>query len=165
MISMRVALATGAMAASMLLGCGGDESMLVPGLPSDFTGPGVYTVPAAPGVSFAVSQVQVKQWAGTVGVYYELPTEFFAQAPDVTLTGTADGTGTIHLTGAAGTSTCTVETALLRCDENLSGVQFYAAQAKAALPPSDPRVSAVAAFTSEPIGVLSVALSGSAGAL
>jgi hypothetical protein len=42
--------------------------------------------------------------------------------------------------------------------------RFYAAQAKSALPPSDPRVSAVDAFTSEPIGVLSVALPGRAGA-
>jgi hypothetical protein len=165
MIPMRVALVTAAMAASILFGCGGNESMLVPGLPADFTGPGVYTVPAAPGVSFAVYQVQVKQWAGRVGVYYELPDEFFAQTPDVSLTGTADGTGAIHLAGAAGTSTCTVETALLRCEENLSSVQFYAVQANAALPPSDPRVPAVEAFRSEPIGVLSVAFPGSAGAL
>lgn len=153
---MRVALVTVTMAASMLLGCGGGAT--VPGLPSDFKGPGVYTVPADPAVPFALAKVHIEQSPGSVSVYYELPAEFFPEVPDVKLTGTPDGTQTFHLAGDAGTSTCTVAAATLQCDEDLSGVHFDAAQAMAALPAGDPRVPAVDAFLAEPIGVLSVEL-------
>jgi hypothetical protein len=160
---MRTALVTAAMAAPMLLGCGGqvDGGATVPGLPADFTGPGVYTVPADPTVTFAIAKVRVEQAAGSLSVYYDLPAEFSAQEPDVELTGTPGGTETVHLSGEAGTSTCTVTPGLLRCEEVLSGVRFDAAQAMAA---GDPLTPAVTAFRSEPIGVLSVALPGSADA-
>jgi hypothetical protein len=164
MRSTYTALAMAAMTAPLLLGCGAEEAVnpVVAGLPADFTGPGVYTVPADPTVPFAIAHVDVYQEGGAITVYYELPADFFADAPQVELTGTPDDTGTFHLTGGAGTSTCTVGTTVLQCDEHLFGVQFDAAQAKAALPPSDPRAAAVEAFLEDPIGVLRVTLPGSA---
>jgi hypothetical protein len=160
MSPMRTALV---MAAPMLLGCRGqvDGGATVPGLPADFTGPGVYTVPADPAVTFAIATVRVEQAAGGVRVYYDLPAEFSAQEPDVELAGTPDGTETVHLSGEAGTSTCTVTPGFFRCEEDLSGVRFDAAQAMAA---GDPLTLAVRAFRSEPIGVLTVALPGSTSA-
>ena len=160
MSSMRTALVTAVMATTLLLGCdgSGDGGAVIAGLPTEYTGPGVYTVPAAPTVPFALAKVHVEQAGGTVSVYYDLPSEFFAQTPRVELTGTPDGTGTVHLSGDAGTSTCTVASAALQCEEDLTGVQFDAAAAIAALPPGDPQASAVAAFLSEPIGVLRMML-------
>ena len=161
---MRAALMMAVMAVPMLLACGGSGGggAVVAGLPADFTGPGVYTVPADPTVPFPIAKVHVEQDDGTVSVYYDLPAEFFAQTPHIEFTGTPDGTATVHLTGDAGTSTCTVASAVLQCDEDLSGLQFDAAQAKAALPPGDPQAPAVDAFLGEPIGVLSVSLTGGA---
>jgi hypothetical protein len=160
MISMRTALATAAMAVPLLIGCGGasgDEATMA-GLPGDLSGPGMYTVPADPTVQFAVSKIQVEEEGGTVTVYYDLPADFAPDSPHVVLSGTPDGTNKVHLSGAAGTSTCTIAAASFWCDEKLSGVHFDAQQAMAALPPGDPRAAAVDAFISEPIGVLTLAV-------
>ncbi len=161
---MHTARAVAAMAVPMLLGCGGAavDDPTVLGLPTDFMGPGVYTVPADPTVPFAVAKVHVEQAGGSVSVYYDLPAVFAAENSHIELTGPADGTATVHLTGDAGSSTCTVAAGVFSCDENLSGTRFDV-QATATLPPGDPRAAAVKAFIGEPIGVLDVTLSGSAG--
>jgi hypothetical protein len=163
MISMRTALATATLAAPLLLGCGaatGDATML--GLPAEVSGAAVYTVPADPTVTFPVSKVKVEQVDGIVSVYYELPADFAAQSSDIKLSGFADGTATVHLSGDAGTSTCTVASAVLVCNEDLSGLRFDPSQVMAN--PTDPLAAAIAAFMSEPIGVLTMALSGSSSA-
>jgi hypothetical protein len=164
MSSMRTVLATAFplfLGCGLLLGCGadgvgGDEATMA-GLPAAFSGPGTYTVPADPTVLFPITKVDVEQAGGSVSVYYELPTEFAAQT-HVDLTGPADGTATVHLSGDAGTSTCTIAAGALSCHEDLSGVQFDSAKAMSALPPGDPRAAAVDAFISEPIGVLTLQL-------
>jgi|HubBroStandDraft_6_1064221.scaffolds.fasta_scaffold386825_2 hypothetical protein len=146
-------------AAAAVVGCGGAAVEEVPGLPADFQGPGVYTVPAVPAASFAVSNVHVEQGGGTVSVYYDLPTDLVGGKQSVALTGPAGGTATVSLTGAAGTSTCTVSAGKMQCDEHLTGVHVDVAQALSELPPDDPRRAAVQAFSQDPIGVLAVTFS------
>jgi hypothetical protein len=150
------------MAAPMLLGCGAQSSVgaTVAGLPADFEGPGTYTVPEVPAAPFALASVRIEQSDGTVSVYYDLPADLVGQVQKVELTGVPDSAGTLQLSGAAGTSTCTVSATLLECDEHLSGIHIDAAQASSDLPPGDPRIAAVEAFGSDPIGVLRVALPG-----
>lgn len=160
-ISSARAMAAMAAMAAPALGCGGATGATasgVAGLPADFTGPGSYTVPAVPTVQFPISSVHIEQAGGTVSLYYELPAELVGQKTRVEVTGASDGTGAIQLSGEAGTSTCTVSRALLRCDEDLSGVHVAAPPASSPLSGSDPERAAAQAFLSDPIGVLSVAL-------
>lgn len=157
MIRISSALLIAAISASTL-GCGGAPEATaaaagVAGLPADFTGPGTYTVPAVPTVQFPISSVHVEQAGGTVSLYYELPASLVGTPTPVELTGVADGTGAIHLSGAAGTSTCTVQHAELHCDEHLSGIHVDAPPAS-----NDPEHAAAQAFFVDPIGVLRVAL-------
>jgi hypothetical protein len=147
-------------AAPVFLGCGA-EAFVDPseaGLPADFEGPGVYTVPAAPTASFALSRVSIEQAGGVVSVYYDLPADLVGRTQRVELDGLPDGDGAMQLAGTAGTSTCTVAQALLRCHEALSGVHVDVAAASAGLSPGNPRLAAVQAFATDPIGVLSVTL-------
>ena len=139
-----------------ILGCGaqGPLENSVPGLPANFKGPGAYTVPADPTVPFAVSSVGIEQADGMVSVYYELPPAFPALTPKVELTGVADQSDTVQLSGPAGTSTCTLSAALFECHEQLSGIQF----GPSVLPLGDPQGAAVKAFIGDPVGVLSVTL-------
>lgn len=157
---MTSALAMAMMGAPMLLGCGASASVdpAVAGLPADFEGPGTYTVPEVPTAPFTLARVDVEQSAGVVSVYYELPANLVGQMQKVALSGGLDSSGTLQLSGAAGTSTCTIAPTLLECEERLTGVHVNAAQASAELPPGDPRVAAVQAFVSDPIGVLRVTL-------
>ncbi len=160
MRSMQTVLATAALAAPLLLGCGAASSAvdaILPGAPVAFSGAGVYTVPAVPTVTFAIEKVKVEQAGGSVTVYYDLPAVFAAQSSDVKLTGPADGTASVDLSGDEGTSRCTVASGVLTCHEDLSGLQFDPAQAMADPPASAAVAAAVAAFQSEPIGVLTVA--------
>ena len=140
----------------MIVGCGaqGPLENSVPGLPADFTGPGVYTVPADPTVPFAVSKVDIEQGDGIVSVYYDLPPAFPALAPKVKLTGMADQTDTVQLSGPAGMSKCTLSAALFECHEQLSGIRF----GPSVLPLDDRQRAAVEAFIGDPVGVLSVTL-------
>jgi hypothetical protein len=147
-------------AAPLVLGCGAPDEAAVPGLPAELEAPGVYTVPAAPGATFAISSVRVEQGGGTVSVYYDLPADLVGRKERVALDGAADGAGSILLWGAAGMSMCTVSPTELRCEEHLVGVHIDAAQASAGLPPGDPRRAAAEAFSVDPIGVLGVDLSG-----
>jgi hypothetical protein len=154
---------TAATAALMTLGCGAPEPVTVAGLPTDYKGPGVYTVPGAPAAAFDLPGVRIEQTGGMVSVYYDLPADLVGTAQSVELTGAVDATGALQLAGDAGTSTCTVSPAALDCDERLVGVHVDAAQASAQLPVGDPRRAAVQAFTDDPIGILHVALPAAAG--
>jgi hypothetical protein len=147
-------VAVAAIAAEML-GCGGGHAD-VPGLPEDFTGPGSYTVPAVPSVEFAIARVRIEQNSGAVSLYYEIPAALVGKKTWVETTGSLDATtGALKLSGAAGTSTCSVSPALLRCEEDLPGVPIAAPLAGSS---SDPEIAAARAFQADPIGVLSVIL-------
>jgi hypothetical protein len=146
------------MTAALGLGCGGasaPESPSSPTLPAEFTGPGVYTVPAVPSVEFPLAKVRIEQTAGMVSLYYELPAALAGKSTSVNLTGTVDPDGTVQLSGADGTSTCTVSSTLLKCNEHLTGVHL--AQPVSSTPP-DPQEAAAQAFFEDPIGVLSLPL-------
>lgn len=151
------AIASTLAAALAMIGCGAPGAD-VAGLPTEFKGPGVYTVPEVPAAPFALASVRIEQSDGTVSVYYDLPAVLVGKLERVELTGALDDAGKIQLAGDAGTSTCTVTAAELRCDERLFGVHVDGAAASAELPEGDPRRAAVQAFVSDPIGVLSVAL-------
>jgi hypothetical protein len=140
--------------AGLLVGCG---STVVPGppvLPADFTGPGSYTVPAVPDVSFPISEVRIEQEAGGVSLYYDLPADLVGQKTKVELDGTMDASGTLQLSGMAGTSTCSLSTGLLSCKETLSGIQPGPLPGSA----SNAQRAAAQAFIADPIGVLDVPL-------
>jgi hypothetical protein len=141
-----------------VLGCGASGSLPepIPGLPAELTAPGVYTVPAEPTVEFPIRTVRVEQAGGDVSIYYELPAVFQTVDPHIELAGAATTTGVFYLTGGAGSSTCTMTGARLRCDEHLSAVACRQAEARTALPVGRAEAVAVEAFCGDPIGVLSV---------
>lgn len=141
-------------ASLFLLGCGATGSLAVTYIPEDYWGPGSYTVPAVPSVSFPISTVHVEQEDGTFSIYYKLPATLVGQPTSVSLTGAPDATGTIQLSGTAGTSTCTVTSGVLSCQEHLSGVVVSEPPAEA----TDAERAAAQAFSDDPIGVLAVQL-------
>jgi hypothetical protein len=144
------------MTAALGLGCGGaslPESMAT--LPTEFTGPGDYTVPAVPSVQFPLSRVRIEQTAGVVSLYYDLPAALAGRSTSVELDGTMNADGTLQLSGQAGTSSCTVSPTLLRCNEDLSGI--HVAQPMTSTP-QDPQQAAAQAFFEDPIGVLRLPL-------
>ncbi len=160
-------MASALLLATAALGCGG-EAFIDPtlaGVPAQLEGPGVYTVPAAPGVAFALGRVSVAQADGDVSLYYELPADLVGRKQDVALKGAPDSATMVRLSGHAGTSTCTVAAALLRCEEHLSGVDVDVDAVRAALAPGDPRLAAAEAFAVDPIGVLSLPLPAAAEAV
>jgi hypothetical protein len=146
------------MSSAFGLGCGGTttpNATAAMSLPANFTGPGTYTVPAVPSVEFPLAKVRVEQTAGMVSIYYDLPAALAGTATSVELTGTADASGTLALSGDAGTSTCTISPGLLRCDEHLTGIHLAAPSSTT--PPSS-QEQAAQAFFDDPIGVLSLPL-------
>jgi hypothetical protein len=140
-----------------VLGCGASGSLTepIPGLPPELAAPGVYTVPADPTVEFPISTVRVEQEGGSVSMYYELPAAFQTVDPHIELTG-ATTAGAFYLTGHAGASTCTINGAVLLCNEHLSGVGCLQGGTRTSSPPEGAEVFAVDAFCGDPIGVLSV---------
>jgi hypothetical protein len=163
MKAMTWTLGMAALLAPAIAGCGPGGAD-VAGLPAELERPGVYTVPTAPGASFPIAKVRVEQESGTISVYYDLPADLVGRPQRVELTGAPDASGTIELSGEAGTSTCTVSATAFSCREHLSGIHDDAAAASAGLPPGAPQAAAVWAFSSDPIGVLGVPLSPAAGA-
>jgi hypothetical protein len=144
------------MTTALALGCGGVASQSPMTLPADFTGPGVYTVPAVPAVEFRLAKVRVEQAGNHVSIYYDLPAQLAGKSTWVELDGTAEPDALIRLSGTAGTSTCTVTPSLLRCDEHLTGLQLVAPTS--APPSSDPQAAAAQAFFDDPIGILTLPL-------
>jgi hypothetical protein len=146
--------------ATVALGCSGPApapTPTVPGLPADFTGPGVYTVPAYPTVEFAVPWVHIEQNNGVVSIYYDLPPALAGRAVPVDATGTPDGSGPMQLSGDAGTSACTVSGGVLSCEEQFSGIHLSPRWISPRTV-SDPQQAAREAFAADPIGNLVVAL-------
>jgi hypothetical protein len=146
---------TAALTMGFLVGCNGTVAdARVAGLPADFKGPGSYTVPAVPTVTFPVSEVHIEQGNDDISLYYELPADLAGQKTDVHLEGAPDATGAIQFSGTAGTSTCTLTTGKLSCREDLSGIQLGPPPASTGSAQS----AAAAAFIADPIGVLDVPL-------
>jgi hypothetical protein len=114
-------------------------------------------VPAYPSVGFTVPWVHIEQSGGSISMYYDLPAALAGRQVPVEGTGAPDDSGAIHLSGSAGTSTCTVSNATLSCEEHLSGIHLSPRwiSPRAA---SDPQQAAREAFVADPIGNLDVPL-------
>jgi len=155
LLTMALAMVTSGLA----LGCGSAGTGAPSGvteLPADFTGPGVYTVPAVPAAQFPIASVKIEQEDDGVSLYYDLPADLAGESVHVELEGKLDGAGTIQLSGAMGTSTCTVSPGEIVCDEHLSGLHGEPSSPK--LPPAGPQRTAAQSFITDPIGRLVVAL-------
>jgi hypothetical protein len=151
--------ALAAVTSGLALGCGSGGTGAPAGatdLPEDFTGPGVYTVPAVPAAQFPIATVKIEQEDDGVSLYYELPADLAGEPVHVELHGKLDGAGSLQLSGAMGTSTCTVSPGQIVCDEHLSGLRGEPTSPK--LPPAGPQRTAAQSFITDPIGRLTVVL-------